>query len=363
MTYWLLFGCIVLIWLTIDLGFDRKRTPSRQEARIWTFYWIGVALLFATALFLRTDDAHANGTLTFLSTFAIAKSISLGHIIVIALLFSYYKVSETDQQRLLSSVIVGAILSRGLFLVAGQWLYQELWWLQILFGTILLFSSAKLLLIRHDRLWIEQADQPSLNRVFGLPALNYQLISSTALFSLDSVPATLVVTSDLFVTMAANVFAILGMRSLYFAVANALENYRFVKGSLGILLAILGVTYLTTWKPDSATLLVISVGLLIGAALLTRVARGWGPIALVSPLENKLEEIAILTLNQTLRLVILVLGSTILLMGLLMIVLPGPAIVFIPLGLLILSLEFAWAGHLLRRFREQGQKWFTRRKK
>lgn len=323
-----------------DLGYGRGRALLRSEAWALTYFWLALPLLYALGLHLGGSEY----CLPFLASYAVAKSLTLDHLIVIAVLFSFFRSSVADQQGLLQIALISALAFRSSFAGLAAYLMDFGNWLPILFGVLLLFSSLKLLLISHRRLWPREI--PRLP-TFGMRTVTYHILVASLLFAVDSVPATLAVTSDATVLLAANLFAILGMRAFYYAVTSFIGQYRFVKGALGILLALLAISVLSSWNPSPALILAITVGLVGTGMLLSRLRRGKGAVPNLGPL---VEEAAVLTLTQARRLIITVVGLSVLVIGILMIFLPGPAIVFVPLGLIILSAEWAWARQLLKRF-------------
>ena len=178
--------------------------------------------------------------------------------------------------------------------------------------------------------------------------------TSDVVFAIDSIPAILAVTRDPFLVFTSNVFAILGLRSLYFALAGMMDRFRYMKMSLVFLLAYIGVKMLLSHHypiPNLVSLAIIGGLLSVGVAA-SIVGGARDTAALVSPIVDELDRLAVLTYKQAKRVVILIVGSTILIVGVIMIFLPGPAILVIPLGLTLLAAEYAWARLWLRKFRK-----------
>jgi tellurite resistance protein TerC len=184
------------------------------------------------------------------------------------------------------------------------------------------------------------------------------LVETTdVMFAIDSIPAILAITRDPFLVFTSNVFAILGLRSLYFALAGMMDRFRYLKMSLVFLLAYIGVKMLLSHYypiPNLVSLAFIG-GILVVGIVASLIVGTRDPAALLSPVMDELEHLTVLTYHQARKVVILIVGSAILLTGIAMIVLPGPAILVIPLGLTVLALEFAWARLWLRRFRKKAQ--------
>jgi tellurite resistance protein TerC len=182
--------------------------------------------------------------------------------------------------------------------------------------------------------------------------------SSDVLFAVDSIPAIFAVTRDPFLVYTSNVFAILGLRSLYFALAGIMQKFRYLKMSLVFLLAFVGVKMLLSHYYPIPTLFSLSVisGILLVGILASVVGAKRDTAPLVSPIPGEFEEVTETAWRQLRRIVILIVGSTVVLVGVAMIVLPGPATLVLPAGLAILSVEFLWARKLLARIRRDATK-------
>lgn len=244
------------------------------------------------------------------------------------------------------------------------------------FGGLLLLTAARMLVARHDNLapeetwivrmtrrWIPVADDYHGHRFLierdgvrmATPLLLVLLLVETTdvMFAVDSIPAIFAVTDETFIVYTSNVFAILGLRSLYFALAPMLERFRFLKASLVFVLGYIGVKMLLTHThPIPATVSLAMVGGILGIGLLASIMGGGrDTAALEGPVKPR--QLARTSLRVAWKVVILVVGGTVLLVGAAMIVLPGPALVVIPLGLAILATQFVWARRLLVRVRRQ----------
>lgn len=310
---WLGFLAFVLACLALDLGvFHRKAHVIRaKEALAWTGVWIGVALLFTPVIYLLYEHhvcgvgicAPANvggrqASLEYLSGYLLEKSLSVDNIFVIALLFGHFRVPGEHQHRVLFWGILGALLLRGIMIGAGTALFSAFSWMAYVFGALLLFTAFKMawdrgaeeihpdkgLLIRLVRRFYPVSPSYDGRHFFtrladgrrAVTPLFLVLVSveiTDVIFALDSIPAVLAVTADPFLVFTSNVFAILGLRSLFFAVHDLMSRLHYMKACLVVLLAFIGVKMTLTHHvkiPIGLSLgliaLILAVG--IGASLL-----------------------------------------------------------------------------------------------
>ena len=257
-------------------------------------------------------------------------------------------------------------------ILLGAALVQRFDWLFYIFGAFLLYSAAKMLTIREDTIDPEHSFPVriarrlypvtkefhgsrffvSIDGVRHATPLFLALVMvemSDITFAIDSIPAIFAITRDPFIVFTSNIFAVLGLRSLYFVLAGLMEKFRYLKTSLAFLLAFIGVKMLLVHHypiPSAVSLAVI--GGILGVGVLASIIAGRDRHALLSPLADDVERLALATYRQARKTVILLLGSSVLLIGIAMILLPGPAFLVIPFGLSILALEFAWAARWLR---------------
>jgi tellurite resistance protein TerC len=262
---WVVFIACVLVFLALDLGvFHRRAHVVRfKEAFLWTLVWFTLAMLFALGLkSLRgTQDA-----LQFVTGYLIELSLSMDNVFVIALIFAYFGIPAEYQHRVLYWGILGALIMRGLMIVLGIALISLVDWVLYLFGAFLLFSGARMLFVKTEV-------HPEKNRVVRwarklfpvAPHLDGQKFTTTwggrraltplvlvllmvettdLLFALDSIPAVFGVTRKPFIVFTSNVFAILGLRSLYFLLAGAIGYFRYLKYGLPVVLVFIGVEML-----------------------------------------------------------------------------------------------------------------------
>ncbi len=385
---WTGFIAFVLAMLALDLGVINRETHTIgiKEAFAWTTLWIALALAFNVGVYFMYEHhwlgigmqpgAEAGGrqaALQFLTGYVIEKSLSLDNIFVIALIFSYFRVPSKYQHRVLFWGILGALVLRGVMIAAGSVLIRRFDWIIYVFGALLILTAIRILIVRHDNLVPDRNPLVRLARklypvstdiegarfftsVNGRTAITPLFLalllveSSDVLFAVDSIPAIFAITHDPFLVFTSNIFAILGLRSLYFVLAGIMNRFRYVKISLVFLMAFVGVKMLLSHHyhiPTFVSLVVISIILLVGIVV-SVLATNRNAAALVSPLADELEELLTLTYKQARRIVVLVVGTSVLLVGVAMIVLPGPAVIVIPAGLAILATEFVWAKKLLR---------------
>jgi tellurite resistance protein TerC len=261
-------------------------------------------------------------------------------------------------------------------IAVGAYLIQRFSWVVYVFGVLLLVTAVKLLVDRHDNLHLERSPlvRPARRflpvtdelhgsrffvRVDGVWAMTPLFLSllvvegSDVVFAVDSIPAIFAVTRDPFLVFTSNVFAILGLRSLYFALASVMESFRYLKMSLVYVLAFVGVKMLLSHHypiPTPISLAVI-LGVLAVGIIASIVGRGRDTARLVSPLKEELDALVALTWKRARPTVVLVAGSTLLLVGAVLLVLPGPGLLLVALGLAVLGTEFLWARRFLDRAR------------
>ena len=303
--HWAGFILCVLIFLALDLGLfhRRARVVKFKEAAAWSAVWFALAMAFAGAM------AHWRGSeeaIQFTTGYIIELSLSLDNILVIALIFSWFRIPVQFQHRLLFWGILGALVMRGAMIAAGAELINRFDWVLYVFGAFLVFAGAKMPFSG------QQTVQPEKNLVLRLarkcfavsPELEGQkfftrrdgrfaltplalvllLIETTDLiFAVDSVPAVFSVTRKAFIVFTSNVFAILGLRSMYFLLAGALGYFRYLKIGLSVVLAFVGVKMLLDphdhppqWFqieiPTGVSLLTVAAIILIAVVLSVLVA-------------------------------------------------------------------------------------------
>ena len=392
---WIICTAVILALVLLDLGvFEREpRAMGIKEALAWTLMWVVLALVFnvlvyflyAKNLFGWSDIYvhHLTGqqaATQFLTGYLLEKSLSVDNVFVIAMIFAYLHVPLAQQRRVLFWGVLGAVVLRGVMIALGALLIWRFDWMAYVFGAFIIMSAARMLVIRHDNINLnknllvrvarrrfrvtdryrnsEFASTVGEQKAITPLLLAMLLVASTdVVFAIDSIPAIFAITRDPFLVFTSNVFAILGLRALYFAVAGLVERFRYVKMSLVFVLAYIGVKMILSNHyaiPNLVSLAVVA-GLLTVGVLASAFAGASDTAKLVSPLFDDLERLSTVTYRQARRIVVLLIGSAVALVGVAMIVLPGPAVLVIPLGLMILGFEFAWARRWLKKVRRTAQ--------
>jgi tellurite resistance protein TerC len=323
---WVGFVVFVLAMLALDLGvFNRKaHVFTIREAIAWTSLWVALALGFNVAIYF-LYERHWLGVglsigheldgrtaaLQFFTGYVIEKSLSLDNIFVIAMIFSYFSVPTIYQHRVLFWGIIGALVMRGLMILAGAALIERFDWIIYVFGALLIMTAVKMLIVRHDNLdpgknplirlakrlypLTDDFDGPKFfahvdgKRAITPLFLSLLIVESTdLLFAVDSIPAIFAVTRDPFIVFTSNVFAILGLRSLYFALAGMMEKFRHIKSSLVFVLAFVGVKMLLTHYYPIPTFVSLSIilGILAVGLIASIVGAKRDTAALASPIKD-----------------------------------------------------------------------------
>lgn len=285
---WIGFNIFILVMLTIDLGiFHRKAHEVRfKEAIIWSLIWIGLAFIFNVGIYFWRGLEIA---LEFLTGYLIEKSLSVDNIFVFLLIFNYFRVPQKYQHKVLFWGIIGALIMRAIFIAAGVTLIQKFHWLIYVFGSFLVFTGIKMALqkdkeihpernpiLRLFRRFVPLTDQYEEGRFFVKRERHYfatplfvvlLLVETTDLiFAVDSIPAILAITTDPFIVYTSNVFAILGLRSLYFALSGMMERFYYLHYGLSAILVFVGIkmTLSDVYKiPTFISLAIVAVFLLI----------------------------------------------------------------------------------------------------
>ncbi|MGI9187837.1 MAG: TerC/Alx family metal homeostasis membrane protein [Gaiellales bacterium] len=295
---WIALAASVAIALTLDLFvFHRGESiiPARA-AFIWSGVWIGVAVAFGVLIWVALGSAA--GT-QYYTGYLIEKSLSIDNVAVVAILFTALGVPEQLRYRALSFAVIGAIVLRGILILIGAALLDAFWWMPFLFGAFLIITGIRM--ARHT----DTTERPTESRVFTLirravpvtddyrgPAISVReggrrmftplFVALVALaffdlmFAIDSIPAIYAVTKDPFIVLAANAFALLGLRTLYFAIATSLERFVYLQPTLAIVLGWVGVKMIVAhWYhlPALVSLVVVLLILTIGILASVRANR------------------------------------------------------------------------------------------
>ena len=292
--FWIGFNAFVLAMLALDLGvFHRKAHVIKpKEAMAWVGVWVALAMLFAGGLWFFKDAHHA---LTFVTGYVIEESLSVDNIFVIVLIFSYFRVPEKYQHRVLFWGIVGALLMRGLFIGLGSLLLARFHWIIYIFGAMLIITGIRMAFKADDEFEGEQNPIVRLakrllpfsheydgqkfltvanGRRLATPLLLVLVLVefTDLIFAVDSIPAIFAVTQDPFLVYTSNIFAILGLRSMYFLLANVVYKFHLLKYGLAVILTFVGVKMVSAhwWTIPIWASLAVIVGVLaisIGASL------------------------------------------------------------------------------------------------
>jgi len=281
--HWAAFLAVIVVFLALDLGVFHKesRIVRFREAMAWTALWFTLAMGFAAALIPLRGKEEA---VEFFTGYLIELSLSMDNVFVIALIFAYFKVPSAYQHRVLFWGILGALVMRGVMIGAGAALVERIDWMLYALGAFLVYSGIKMMFVDNDdvdpdkNIFVRLARRlfpisksfdgqkfttltESGQRALTPLALVLVMVETTDLvFALDSIPAIFGITTKKFIVFTSNVFAILGLRSLYFVLAGAIEYFRFLKYGLSIVLVFIGVKMLIEyWHIKIPTLLSLGI--------------------------------------------------------------------------------------------------------
>jgi tellurite resistance protein TerC len=276
---WGIFGVAVLAMLALDLGvFHRDaRVVGTREAVGWSVAWITVALLFAVVVWLWRGPPDAA---LYLTAYLIEKSLSVDNIFVFLVIFSYFDVPRRYQHKVLFWGVLSAVILRGIFIGAGVAAIHALHWLTYVLGIILVYTGIQLGRGRHTKLAPARNPVVRFSRRLFRVTEEYEgerffvarrgayyvtplfivlvAIETTDLvFALDSVPAVLAITTDPFIAYTSNIFAILGLRALYFALAGVLPRFQYLHHALAVILVLVGFKLLVAewYRPPTGMML------------------------------------------------------------------------------------------------------------
>ncbi len=260
--FWIGFLVLIILMLTLDLGVFNKKAHKIpvKEALIWSGVWITVALLFNLFIFFEIGKTKS---LEFLTGYVIEYSLSVDNIFVFILIFTYFAVPDQYQHKILFWGIIGALVMRGIFIFAGIALINKFHWIVFIFGGFLVFTGIKMFfqkethvdpeknpVVRFSRKFLPVTDELHGGSLFirqnrrslATPLFIVLLVieSSDLIFAVDSIPAVLAISQDRLIVYTSNIFAILGLRSLYFAVVGIMGLFRLLKYGLAVVLSFVG---------------------------------------------------------------------------------------------------------------------------
>lgn len=265
--FWVLFNLFVLGMLSLDLGYLQRpgHTVKFREALAWSAIWVGLACAFAVLVYFRFGHATA---VEFVTGYVIELSLSVDNLFIFLLIFRYFQVAPDHQHKVLFWGIVGALVMRGIFIVVGIGLIRRFHWITYIFGAFLVYSGIKL--FRQDGEGVEPEKNPVLRlfrrwvpvtegyegekfvvRHMGLyatPLLAVLIVVETTdlIFATDSIPAVLAITLKPFIVYTSNVFAVLGLRSMYFVLAGMMELFHYLHYGLSVVLIFIGAKMLAS---------------------------------------------------------------------------------------------------------------------
>ncbi|MDB4973986.1 MAG: TerC family integral rane protein [Myxococcaceae bacterium] len=305
--FWIGFLGLVIVLLALDLGVLNRRahTPSVREALAWSAGWISLSVLFSLLVFFIYEKklygapeagvieySGADAVLTYLTAFVLEKSLSIVNLFVMVLIMQTYRVPGEMQHRVLFWGILGAVAMRAGMILGGVWLVTNFQWVMYLFGAYLVFQGLLQLKPSKDEEADDELARPFLERAVGhivpvytephpghffvrnggklhVTSLMVALVSvecADVVFALDSVPAVLTVSHDSFIVFTSNVFAILGLRSLYFVIAAMMNRFAHLKYALAFILVFVGLKMALHKFWDLP--IVASLGVILGAVLI-----------------------------------------------------------------------------------------------
>jgi TerC family integral membrane protein len=295
--FWILFNLFALGMLVLDLlVFHRSGRPVRaREALAWSALWIGLAAAFAVLVFFWQGRQVA---LEFVTGYVLELSLSVDNLFIFLLIFRYFAVPEQHQRGVLFWGILGALLMRGAFILAGVGLIQRFHWILYVLGALLIYSGIRLGLAGEHQ--VNPATNPAVKALrrllpvtddyhggrffvrgwkgnpglYATPLLIVLAVIETTdvLFAVDSIPAVLAVTLNAFIVYTSNVFAILGLRSMYFAVSGLMKVFRFLHYGLALVLILVGLKMVIADRfpvPTHVTLAVVAG--VLGASVIASV--------------------------------------------------------------------------------------------
>ena len=291
--FWIGFHLFVLTMLALDLGVFNKRAHKIEvrEALIWTGVWISLALIFNVFVLAEFGKVKA---LEFFTGYVIEYSLSVDNIFVFILIFSYFSVKPQYQHKVLFWGILGALIMRGIFIFAGITLISRFHWIILIFGGFLVLTGIKMLVQREtsvdpeknallrifrrilpvsetlhgDKLFVTQN-----GKMMATPLFMVLLVieSSDLIFAVDSIPAVLAISKDTFIVYTSNIFAILGLRSLYFAMSGIMGYFRYLKVGLAFVLTFVGLKMLFSYFHFEIPI-VLSLSIIVSILLISVIA-------------------------------------------------------------------------------------------
>lgn len=311
---WITFGITVVVMLVLDLGVFHRRshTVSLREAGIWTVVWVVLALGFNVFIYFMEGSKPA---LEFLTGYLLEKSLSMDNVFVFALLFNFFCVPKEYQHRVLFWGIVGAIVLRLVFILAGAALLERFHWVMYVFGAIVLLAGIRMFLHKNENIHPERnpilrlacrflrvtpgfhGDRFFIRKngaLLATPLFVVLLVveATDVVFAVDSVPAIFAITRDPLIVFSSNIFAILGLRALYFLLAGIIGMFHYLSMGLSMILCFIGVKMLImdVFKIPTVVSLGVVVAILAGSVVMSLLfpqAKSEGEEPAACPVEPK----------------------------------------------------------------------------
>ncbi|WP_322746204.1 TerC family protein [Rouxiella badensis] len=301
---WGSFAVVVVIMLAVDMllqGRKGAQSMTMKSAALWSLLWVGLSLLFNFGFWWYLNgefgrEVAEKQALAFLTGYLIEKALAVDNVFVWLMLFSYFSVPASLQRRVLVYGVLGAIVLRTGMIFAGSWLVAEFSWILYLFGAFLLFTGIKMAIAKEDdgaigdkplvrwlRGHLRMTDELSGEKFFirrngllyatPLVLVLIMVELSDVIFAVDSIPAIFAVTTDPFIVLTSNLFAILGLRAMYFLLANVAERFSMLKYGLAVILIFIGAKMLLL---DVIHIPVgISLGVVASILALTLIINAW----------------------------------------------------------------------------------------
>lgn len=288
---WLVFGVVIFGMLALDLGIHRKTKEIKvKEALLWSAAWIVLAVFFNLGIYFVYGAPKA---INFLTSYIVERALSIDNIFVFLLIFSYFRIPLSYQHKILFWGILGAFVIRAIFIVIGVSLVERFHWVLYCFGVFLVVTGIKLAFEKDKQIHPEHNPVLKIFKRFmpvthefhdgnffvkergvrlATPLFISLLVVETTdiIFAVDSIPAVLAITTDPFIVYTSNIFAILGLRALYFALAGMMEMFHYLHYGLAFILSFIGVKMLLAdiWRiPTPMVLIIITAVLSISVAV------------------------------------------------------------------------------------------------
>ncbi len=296
---WILFNVLILALLALDLGVFHRRAHAVgiREAALWSAAWVALSLLFNLGIYLVVGREEA---LEFLTGYLIEKSLAVDNLFVFVLIFSYFGVPAQYQHRVLFWGILGALIMRATFILAGAYVLLHYHWVIYIFGALLLVTGVRMAVRddegidpEHSRVlrWTRRVVPVTVGfrgmhffvrengRLFATPLLLVLVFieASDLIFAIDSIPAIFAITLDPFIVYTSNIFAILGLRSMYFLLAGVIHRFIYLKYALSFVLIFVGLKMLLedfVHIPTGISLGVIASTMIVGIVVSLRATPG-----------------------------------------------------------------------------------------